>query len=33
MMVDLGKNIFLVVDVLDECEYDGRNELLDVIML
>jgi len=32
MMADPGKNILLVVDALDECEYDGRNELLDVIM-
>ena len=32
MMADPGKNILLVVDALDECEYDGRNALLDVIM-
>ena len=32
MMEDPGKNILLVVDALDECEYDGRNRLLDVIM-
>lgn len=32
MMADPGENIILVVDALDECEYDGRNELLDVIM-
>lgn len=31
-MMDLGKNILLVVDVLDECEYEGRNRFLDVIM-
>lgn len=32
MMDDPGKNILLVVDGLDECEYDGRNRLLDVII-
>lgn len=32
MMEDPGKNILLVVDALDECDYDGRNRLLDVIM-
>ena len=31
MMADPGKNILLVVDALDECEYHGRNELLEVI--
>ena len=28
---DPGRNILLVVDGLDESEYQGRNELLDVI--
>ena len=32
MMADPGKNILFIVDALDECEYDGKNELLDVIM-
>ena len=32
MMADPGKNILLVVDALDECEYDGRNALLGVIL-
>lgn len=32
MMMDPGKNILLVVDALDECEHEGRNRLLDVIM-
>ena len=32
MMEDPGKNILLVVDALDECEFDGGNRLLDVIM-
>ena len=31
MMADPEVNILLVVDALDECEYEGRNELLDVI--
>ena len=29
---DPGMNFLLLVDALDECEYDGRNRLLDVIM-
>ena len=31
MMADPEVNILLVVDALDECECEGRNELLDVI--
>ena len=31
MTVDPGTNILLLVDALDECKYDGRNELMDVI--
>ena len=28
---DPGRNMLMVIDGLDECEYQGRNELLDVI--
>ncbi|XP_022783397.1 uncharacterized protein LOC111324153 [Stylophora pistillata] len=31
MMADPGMNILLVVDAVDECEHQGRNELFDVI--
>ena len=32
MLNDPGKNMLLVVDALDECEHNGRNILLDVIV-
>ena len=31
MMADPGMNILLVVDAVDECEHQGRNELFDMI--